>query len=131
MALRDAFPPAGSDYLGGTSDGWIYRTLFSGSTLANSYSMVRQFLKEEGYGDVPLPEGVEELRLFRHPRRQDQYLLVSEPGYVHNPIRILFHPHANRQKTLILCVYNEKCPDHLLRFHGVMVENTGEVNIAE
>jgi hypothetical protein len=119
MPLRDDFPPAGSDYLGGTSDGWEYRTVFSGTTLEASYAMVVQFLKEEGYGNVPIPANALDLALFRHPRRHAQFILVAEPGYVHNPVRILFHSHSNRQKDLILCVYNENAPHHLLRFHGV------------
>ena len=48
MALREDFPPAGSDYMGGESDGYEYRTVFAGSNLESTYEMVRQFLKEEG-----------------------------------------------------------------------------------
>ena len=35
--LRENFPEAGSDYLGGISDGWEYKTTFLGSTLEQSY----------------------------------------------------------------------------------------------
>lgn len=128
MPLRDEFPPPGSDYLGGYSDGWEYRTLFSGSSLQASYEMVRQFLREEGYASVPVPADVDELLLFKHPRQQSQFVLFAEPGYVHNPLRILFHPYRNRHKTLILCLYNENDPQHLLKFHGVLpaLEVSGE-----
>ncbi|MBK7935780.1 MAG: hypothetical protein IPJ82_01225 [Lewinellaceae bacterium] len=116
MPMREQFPPAGSSYLGGTSDGWEYRSIFAGSKLAYTYEMVKQFLQEEGYGDVPLPETAEELRLFRRPRGR-QLQLFSERGYIHNPLKIIF-PQGQRN-TLLLCVYNEKAPGHLLRFHGV------------
>jgi len=116
--MREAFPPAGSDYMGGSSDGWLYRTVFAGAKLAYSYEMVKQFLREEGYGDVPVPETVEDLRLFRR-QRGPQLQLFAERGYVHNPVRILFPDDPRQRNTLILCIYNEQAPRHLLRFHGV------------
>ncbi len=119
VPMREQFPPAGSAYMGGYSDGWEYRSVFAGSTLANSYSMVQQFLQEEGYADVPIPAGADELRLFRRPRTK-QLQLFGERGYVHNPIKILFHSDPKKRNTLILCVYNEQVEGHLLRFHGVL-----------
>jgi len=117
MALRDEFPPAGSDYLGGESDGFVYRTVFSGSNLEHTYQMVRLFLKEEGYGDLPLPADVEELLLFRLPTRNRQILLFEDNGYVHNPVKILFPADRRQKRTLILEIYNEHAERHLLRFH--------------
>ena len=117
VPMREQFPPAGSSYLGGTSDGWEYRSAFAGSKLAYTYEMVKQFLREEGYGDVPLPETADDLKLFRRPRGR-QLQLFGERGYVHNPVKILF-PQGQRN-TLLLCVYNENAPGHLLRFHGVV-----------
>ncbi len=119
MALRDNFPPPGSDYLGGESDGYEYKTVFSGISLEHSYDMIRQFLKEEGYKDIPLPKDVEELKLFRLPTRNKQILMFEDNGYVHNPIRILFPTDGRKKKTLILCVYNEADPEHLVKFHRV------------
>lgn len=120
VPMREQFPPAGSAYMGGSSDGWEYRTVFAGSKLTYTYDMVRQFLQEEGYGDVPLPASADELRLFKRPR-QAQLQLFGERGYFHNPVKILFpHPPAARN-ALILCIYNEQAEGHLLRFHGVMV----------
>ncbi|MCB0542214.1 MAG: hypothetical protein KDC70_01780 [Saprospiraceae bacterium] len=118
MPMREQFPPAGSDYLGGTSDGWEYRSVFAGAKLAYTYEMVKQFLSEEGYGDVPLPETAEDLRRFKRPRGR-QLEMFSEKGYAHNPVKILFPADSRQRHTLILCVYNEREPDHLLRFHGV------------
>lgn len=120
MALREEFPPAGADYLGGESDGYEYRTTFAGSNLASSYEMVRQFLKEEGYGEIPLPRNVEELNLFRLPTRNRQILMFEDNGYVHNPIKILFPIDRRKKTTLILCIYNEADPEHLLKFHRVL-----------
>lgn len=120
MALRDDFPPAGSDYLGGESDGYEYRTVFSGSSLANSFEMIRQFLREEGYKDLPLPRNAQELLLFRLPTRNRQILMFEDNGYVHNPVKILFPIDGRRRNTLILCLYNEADPDHLLKFHRVL-----------
>lgn len=116
--IRAQFPEAGSNYLGGRCDGWEYRTVFGGAKLAHSFEMVRQFLREEGYADVPLPASADELRLFRRPRPGQQQLF-GERGYVHNPVKILFSSDPKLRNALILCVYNEKSPGHLLRFHGL------------
>lgn len=120
MALRENFPTAGSDYLGGESDGYEYRTIFAGSNLQASYEMVRQFLREEGYDDIPLPKNEEELKLFRLPTRNRQILMFEDNGYVHNPVKILFPMDRRRRSTLILCLYNEADPEHLLKFHRVL-----------
>lgn len=120
MALRESFPPAGADYLGGESDGYEYRTVFSGSNLESTYQMVRQFLAEEGYEELPLPRDAEELKLFRLPTRNKQILMFEDNGYVHNPVKILFPPDRRKRKTLILCLYNESDPRHLLKFHRVL-----------
>ena len=119
VPIREQFPLPGVEYLGGTSDGWEYRSVFAGSKLVYTYEMVKQFLREEGYGDVPVPETAEELKLFRRPRGR-QLQLFSERGYIHNPVKILFPNDARQRNVLILCVYNEKEPQHLLRFHGVL-----------
>jgi len=120
MALRKSFPPAGTDYLGGESDGYEYRTVFSGSNLESTYQMVRQFLDEEGYEELPLPRDAEELKLFRLPTRNKQILMFEDNGYVHNPVKILFPPDRRKRTTLILCVFNETDPQHLLKFHRVL-----------
>ena len=113
--MREQFPEAGSNYLGGTCDGWEYRTAFLGSRLSFAYEMLKQFLVEEGYADVPLPETTADLKLFKKPRYA-QLQMFADRGYAHNPIKILF---PGQRNTLILCVYNEREPNHLLRFHGV------------
>lgn len=118
--MRDSFPQAGEQYLGGESDGYEYRTTFAGSSLDLSYEMVRQFLQEEGYGEIPLPENAEDLSLFRVPTRNRQILMFEDNGYVHNPVKILFPQDRRKRTTLILCIYNESEPDHLLKFHRVL-----------
>ncbi|AEE49183.1 hypothetical protein [Haliscomenobacter hydrossis] len=120
MPLREEFPEAGSDYMGGTCDGYEYQTIFAGSRLQASYDMVRQFLKEEGYGDVPLPKDAEELKLFRLPSRNKQLLMFEDNGYIHNPVKLLFPYDGRNKNTLILCVYNEKDAQHLLKFHRIL-----------
>jgi len=120
MPLREDFPPAGSEYLGGESDGYEYRTVFGGSKLEATYEMVRQFLQEEGYEDIPLPKDAEELKLFRLPTRNKQILMFEDNGYVHNPVKILFPADRRKRSTLILCLYNEADPQHLLKFHRVL-----------
>lgn len=120
MPLREEFPEAGSDYMGGTCDGYEYQTIFAGARLQASYDMVRQFLKEEGYGDVPLPKDAEELKLFRLPSRNKQLLMFEDNGYIHNPIKLLFPYDGRNKNTLILCVYNEKDAQHLLKFHRIL-----------
>ncbi len=120
MPLREAFPAPGSNYLDGESDGYEYRTVFAGASLKHSYDMIRQFLKEEGYADVPLPKTVEELLLFRLPTRNKQILLFEDNGYVHNPVKILFPSDSRKRNALILCVFNEQDQQHLLKFHRVL-----------
>ncbi|MEZ4919326.1 MAG: hypothetical protein R2792_09485 [Saprospiraceae bacterium] len=116
--IRELFPEAGVRYLGGLSNGWEYRTEFAGTQMKYTYEMIRQFLEEEGYGDIPIPKNVEELKRFKQPR-QKQLQLFQEMGYIHNPIKILFPLGHRHRGTLILCIYNEKAPEHLVRFHGV------------
>jgi hypothetical protein len=126
MPLRSAFPLAGANYLGGESDGYEYRSVFAGASLEHTYAMVRQFLREEGYADVPIPKNIEELKLFQLPARNKQLLLFEDNGYVHNPVKILF-PHDRRKRsTLILCLYNEADPEHLLKFHRVLERRAGK-----
>jgi hypothetical protein len=117
MPLRDEFPPNESDYLGGKSDGYVYRTTFSGASLQHSYEMVCQFLREEGYSEIPLPADAKELAYFRLPTRNRQILLFEDNGYVHNPIKILFPQDSRQKRSLILEIYNENASGHLLRFY--------------
>ena len=67
----------------------------SAGRLVYTYEMVKQFLQEEGYGDVPIPATADELKLFRRPR-QSQLQLFAERGYIHNPIKILFSRTSNK-----------------------------------
>jgi hypothetical protein len=122
VPMREQFPTAGSDYLGGYSDGFEYRSTFAGSKLMYTYDMVREFLREEGYGDIPLPETAAELRLFKRPKRT-QLALFEEHGYVHNPIKILFPNPTRQRNALTVVIYNETAAHHLLRFHGVLPES--------
>ena len=119
MSLREEFPSAGSNYMDGESDGYEYRTIFAGSNLEQSYEMVRQFLQEEGYKNVPLPKDAKELRLFRLSTRNKQILLFEDNGYVHNPVKVLFPLDRRKKSTLILCLFNEKDPEHLIKFHRI------------
>jgi len=118
LTLRAAFPDAAADYMGGQSDGVVYTSVFAGSTLEATYNMVREFLQEEGYRDVPLPADVEELNPFRLPNHNKQLLLFEDNGYCHNPVKILFPLDRRKRTTLILKVYNEHADGHLLRFHN-------------
>jgi len=117
MALRDGFPPEGLEYVGGESDGWEYKTVFSGMNLQYSYDMIKAFLEEEGYGDIPIPKNAEALNCFRLPTRNRQILLFEDNGYIHFPIKILFPMDGRQKRKLILSIYNEKAEDALLRFH--------------
>lgn len=118
MSLRSEFPNSGEEYQGVICDGTVFRIGFTGSTLEDAYKMVIQFLKEEGYENVPIPADIQTLEKFRLKTRNRQILLFEDNGYVHNPIKILF-PNDNRKKrVLMLEIYNENAPNHLLRFHG-------------
>lgn len=91
--------------------------MFSGMSLQYSYEMVKAFLSEEGYGDIPLPKTVEELLLFRLPTRNRQIVLFEDNGYVHFPVKILFPLDGRQKRKLILHIYNEGKEEALLRFH--------------
>ncbi len=115
--IRDVFPLENTTHLGGTCDGRRYRTVFGGSSLEQSYGMLRQFLSEEGYEDLPLPADATALKLFKHPPGRRAIKLFEEYGYVHYPIKIFFHPHLSKEHTLILYIYDENTADSLLCFH--------------
>lgn len=117
-AMRETFPLANSTYMGGESDGYIYRSTFAGGSLEDSYRMILAFLQEEGYGSLPLPKDAAELSHFRLNIRNGQVLMFEDNGYVHNPVKILFPLDRRKKSTLILCVYNEQEEGHLLRFHN-------------
>lgn len=117
-SLRQDFPPAGSERHGGRSDGYCFRIVFASGRLEGSYSMLRDFLQESGYGNLPLPADVAELRRFRlPPKLRHQLSLFGEDGYVHNPIKVLFPAKGGKRGSLILEIYNEAEPGHLLKFH--------------
>jgi hypothetical protein len=116
--IRSDFPPDGSTYEGGKSDGWQYQVRFAGANLQATFDMIRTFLEDEGYGDVPIPADAKELLHFKLPTKRDQILLFGDNGYVHNPIKILFEPNETRNRTLIVCIFNEQKERHLLRFHN-------------
>jgi hypothetical protein len=82
--------------------------------------MVKAFLQEEGYADIPIPTTAKELRLFKKVIHTAQMSIFREIGYVHNPVKILFHPNEKRSTSLTLCLYNEQINNHLLRFHGLV-----------
>ncbi|NJB87008.1 hypothetical protein GGR26_002785 [Lewinella marina] len=116
--LRDRFPAAGEEAHGGVSDGYCFRITFAAGRLDQTLELLRTFLQEEGYADVPLPADAEELRKFRlPPKLRHQLSLFGEDGYVHNPVRVLFPPPGGKRGALILEVCNESAPGHLLRFH--------------
>ena len=118
VPIRIKFPKEDEQYMGGHSDGYIYRSVFAGSSLIQSYDMVKSFLQEEGYGDVPIPKDVKELSLFRLNTRNKQVLLFEDNGYVHNPIKILFPLDRRKKYTLELLLFKESSEDHLLKFHN-------------
>ena len=116
--IKEDFPVAGSHYEGGISDGWQYQIKFSGRNLQSSLDMIKSFLIEEGYDEMPVPDTDKDLLHFRFPPKHQQLLLFTDNGYVHNPIKILFDTNEARPKTLTLCIFNEREPQHLLKFHG-------------
>ncbi|MEM9261633.1 MAG: hypothetical protein AAGA62_18475, partial [Bacteroidota bacterium] len=91
IGIRYNFPAAGEKYEGGTSDGYCYQITFSTGKLDNTYALVKAFLQEQGYGQVPVPQNASDLKCFRlPPKLRHQLSLFGEDGYVHNPIKILF-----------------------------------------
>ena len=118
LLLRYNFPPPGPVALGGESDGYCYRTQFAAGRIGPTYELIRHFLREHGYGNVPIPADVEELRRFRlPPKLRHQLSLFGEDGYVHNPVKILFPKAGRARGALVLELHNEAEPGHLLKFH--------------
>jgi hypothetical protein len=116
--IRYNFPKADEVVAGGTSDGYCFRLVFAAGRLERTYEMVRAFLKEEGYGELPIPQDANELRLFRQPPKlRHQLSLFGDNGYVHNPLKILFPVPAGQRGALIVELYNEASLNHLTRFH--------------
>ena len=48
--------------------------------------------------------------------------MFEDNGYVHNPVKILFPNDGRKKNTLILQLYNELAPKHLLRFHRKLTD---------
>ena len=117
MALRHNFPPYASRALGGESDGLRYRTTFAGSTMADTLEMVRAFLDEEGYGDVPIPAQAEDMLAFLRPAAGRPPSLFEEAEYAHYPVRLILPRTDRRRRQLRVELFNESAPDSLLRFH--------------
>lgn len=117
MALRHEFPPYESEILGGTSNGLIYRTAFAGSSMEATLAMVRTFLYEEGYSDIPLPSNAEDMLRFLNPEPGRHPHLFEDPDYAHYPVRLILPRRDRLRKKLIVEFYNEAAPDSLLRFH--------------
>ncbi|MFT5998622.1 MAG: hypothetical protein ACI81P_001075 [Neolewinella sp.] len=117
--IRYNFPAAGETVEGGSSaDGYCYRLVFAAGRLERSFEMVKSFLEEQGYGQLPLPRDAAELRQFRlPPKLRHQLSLFGDDGYAHNPVKILFPLPAGRRGALVLELYNEADRNHLLRFH--------------
>ncbi|MBB4078884.1 hypothetical protein GGR28_001501 [Lewinella aquimaris] len=116
--LRHDFPHAGDCRQGGISDGYRFVITFAAGRTEQTYGMIREFLREQGYGDVPIPADLTELRAFRlPPKLRHQLSLFGEDGYVHNPLKILFPPVGSKRGSLVLELYNEAAAGHLLRFH--------------
>jgi hypothetical protein len=117
--IRYNFPAAGETVEGGSSaDGYCYRVTFAAGRLERSFEMVKTFLEEQGYGQLPLPRDAEELKQFRlPPKLRHQLSLFGDNGYVHNPVKILFPVPAGRRGALVLELYDETGQNHLLRFH--------------
>ena len=79
--------------------------------------MVRQFLADEGYADLPVPNSADDLMAFLRPEEGCHPNLFADPGYAHAPVRISFPKRDRRRRKLVVSLYNEAAPDYLLRFH--------------
>ncbi len=116
--IRESFPPDGSNYEGGISDGNVYQMRFTGKNNVSTYELLKSFLAEEGFGDVILPSKVEDLLLFKFPPVSTQLSIFGEAGYSQYPIKILFDTKERTTKTFIVSIYNEKAEQSLLRFYN-------------
>ena len=118
LQLRRNFPEAGQVAEGGTSDGYRYRIEFAAGRYEATYGLLVSFLREQGYANVVIPRDYNELKAFRLPAKlRHQLSLFGDDGYVHNPLKILFPKPAGRRGALVLELFNEADPQHLLKFH--------------
>ncbi len=117
MQIRENFPPYGSEPLGGTSDGLVYSTAFAASNLDATLVLIRAFLDEQGYGDVPIPRTAADMMAFLHPEHGRHPHLFEQPDYAHNPVRLVFPRRDRLRRKIVVELYNESAPEHLLRFH--------------
>ena len=117
MALRNEFPPYGSEAMGGQSDGLVYTTAFAGTSMEATLAMVRRFLDEEGYGECPIPRSADEMLAFLRPEEGRHPHLFERPDYAHAPVRLVLPKGDRLRRKLVVELYNEAAPDYLLRFH--------------
>lgn len=103
-SIRNNFPQSREE----GSDGYAFTRIFSGRTTIEAYEKLKIFLSENGYRDIPVPEDLDELYLMMGEDR-------LEGKYKHNPIEISFFSYNTKQ--LLLTIYDESYPNHLLLFH--------------
>lgn len=103
--------------MGGTSDGLIYTTAFAASSLDATLALIRAFLDEQGYPEVPIPRTGTEMLAFLQPEHGRHPHLFEQPDYAHNPVRLVFPRRDRLRRKLVVEIYNESAPEHLLRFH--------------
>ncbi len=118
LPVREHFPAAEDSFPAGESDGKVCKVVFRGKNGEAVYDLVKAYLKDQGYADIPLPRDFAELSKFRIPARNKQILLFEDNGYTHNPVKILFPKTGTSNKILTVELYNEAAENHLLRFHG-------------
>lgn len=95
-------------------DNWMFNTGFNGYSSQETFEHLKTFLKENGYGDIPIPE--DSRRLWR------DYLQPDDDGiqgsFIWHPIEILQHPYHVTGLQLNIC--NEFHPDHMALWEGTI-----------
>lgn len=123
--IRNNFPPKGSEYRGGMSDGWCYRTsICSSDPEVDLVPTIRKFLDDEGYSSVPLPPNAE--RLWR------DYLLAdakagSARNYVWHPV--IISQCSYYENGVDIFIFNEKYPDHQAMWDGTFIPPEDDTSI--
>jgi hypothetical protein len=101
-------------------DEWMFLAVFNGETEEQSFSKLKQFLKENWVTEIPLPASARRLWW--------DYIKPDEDGnfgsFVWHPVKI--DQDAYQQNGLILTICNEDYPDHMALWEGTYYSQKSE-----
>ena len=103
--IKNNFPKNMEEYKGGKSDGWCFRIDLWAETENKVIEMIKEFLNNEGYSDIPIPKAE---RLWWDYLRPDSNGI--EGSFIWYPIQI--YQNSYKKNAVSLFIYNENHPEH-------------------